>query len=250
MTENNPNRVALITGASKRIGANIARSLHQNGFNVILHYHHSKDEALALTAQLNQQRPNSATALFANLIDIPKLEHFTQAAVRVFQRLDVLVNNAAVFMQTPFNQATEDAWDTLVDTNLKAAYFLTKACYPALKKTQGCIINIAAIHAFQPLKHYSIYNISKAGLVMLTRSLARDLAPIVRVNAIAPGMMIWPEGDNALDSGQQTKVLDKIALKRCGTPDDISQGVIYLACHAPYVTGEVLTIDGGRQIIG
>ncbi len=235
--------VALVTGGARRIGAEIARQLHRAGYRIIVHHRHSCDEARSLCGQLNHQHPDSARAIQADLSDTGALQGLADQALALWNRLDLLVNNASAFYPTPLGQITPAAWSDLMASNLSAPLFLSQALAPALKDSRGCIINLVDIHALRPLKDHSVYCAAKAGNLMLTRSLALELAPEVRVNAIAPGAILWPEQSPAASES----VLPLIPLRRCGTPADIAQALLYLA-SAPYVTGQVLAVDGGRSL--
>lgn len=239
-------KVALITGGAHRIGAQISTLLHQQGMNVVVHYHRSEHAALNLVGQFNQQRPHSAAAISANLLDLPSLHNLILTTHQYWQRLDVLVNNASTFYATPLAQTSENQWLDLLGTNLKAPFFLIQAAHEFLKQSQGNIVNIVDIHAHKPLKGYPVYSIAKAGLVMLTKAMARELGPEVRVNAIAPGAILWPE--QALDDATQKEILSRTTLKRCGNPMDIATAALFLIRDAHYTTGHVLTVDGGRSL--
>lgn len=244
----NDSPVALITGAARRIGAHIARHLHSDGYRVLVHYRSSEADALALVDQLNQSRPDSALALQADLADLAQIEHLAQAASEQWGQLDALINNASSFYPTPLGRATEADWDDLIGSNLKAPFFLCQALAPALTASRGAIINIADIHGQRPLKQHPIYCAAKAGNIMLTQSLARELAPKVRVNGIAPGAIMWPEQAAGLNPDKQEAILDKVPLKRPGEALDIAQTVAFLLRQAPYVTGQIIAVDGGRSI--
>lgn len=244
------NKVALVTGAARRIGAEIARQLHQAGMNIVLHYNVSEEEALALCAELNQLRAESAVAIRADLHEQEVERSLIKQAVEVWQRLDVLVNNASRFYRTAFGKVTEYAWDDLMNSNLKAPFFLAQAAAPYLTAQQGVIINITDIHAQRPLRDYSVYCISKSGLLMLTKLLAKELGPAVRVNAVAPGPIIWPEGENKLTEQEKHKIIGSTSLKRAGSPAEIAKAVMYLVRDADYVTGQVINVDGGRLAAG
>ena len=241
-------KVALITGAARRIGAAIAIQLHRVGYNLILHYHHSKKEAETLCSSFNQRRSHSAVLFEAELRDITKLPRLVESAAGEWGRLDVLVNNASCFRKTPLGQVAEKDWDELMDANLKAPFFLSQLASPYLAKTEGCIINLADIHVERPFRDYSVYCISKAGIVALTRILAKELGPTIRVNAISPGMMMWPEGENTLSDHLQQKIINEAVLKRIGRPQDIAKAVLLFAREAAYITGQVLAVDGGRLL--
>jgi pteridine reductase len=236
---------ALITGAGRRVGAAIARKLHGAGSNVAIHYRGSASAALQLVSELNAVRPDSALAQPADLLDMSQLEALVSEVVHRAGRLDCLVNNASSFYPTPLAELTEAQWLDLIGTNLKAPLFLAKSALPHLKVTRGCIINIVDIHALRPLKDHTIYGAAKAGLGFLTKALARDLAPEIRVNGVAPGAILWPEG-GVSDSMRDT-VLRQIPLRRVGEPDDIAGCVLYLVRDARYVTGQIIAVDGGRS---
>jgi len=240
------NKVVLITGAARRIGAAIATSLHQSGADVAIHYRGSADEAAALADKFNAQRPNSATTFSSDLNDTTVLQGLIDEVLNWRGRLDILVNNASSFYATPIGEINEDHWDDLVGSNLKAPLFLSQAAAPSLRKTNGVIINIVDIHAQRPLRDHTVYGVSKAGLAMLTRSLAKDLAPEVRVNGVSPGAILWPE-DKMSDETKDI-ILNQIPLDRTGDPDDIAACVLYLAQDAGYVTGQIIAVDGGRSI--
>ena len=240
-------KVVLITGGAKRVGAAICRRLHSAGANLMLHYRASAGEARLLQAELNHVRAESVALIQADLLDLNKLPAIIDQTLQTFTRLDALVNNASSFFATPVSEITAAAWDDLIGTNLRAPLFLAQAAAPALKRTQGAIVNIADIHAERPLKNYIVYSIAKAGLVGLTRSLARELAPEVRVNAIAPGPILWPD-EEVFDELARQRIISHTPLKREGAPDDIAKAVHYLLADAPYVTGETINVDGGRHI--
>ena len=240
-------RAALITGGAKRVGAAICRRLHAAGANLMLHYRRSAGEARLLQAELNHVRAKSVALIQADLLDLNKLPAIIDQTLQTFSRLDALVNNASSFFSTPVGEITAQAWDDLIGTNLRAPLFLAQAAAPALKKTQGAIVNIADIHAERPLKSFVVYSVAKAGLVAVTHSLARELAPEVRVNAIAPGPILWPD-DEAFDELSRQRIISHTPLRREGTPEDIARAVHFLLAEAPYVTGETLHVDGGRHI--
>lgn len=238
-------RVVLITGGAKRLGATTVRALHAAGASIVVHYHQSREAAERLVAELNAQRAGSAHAVSANLLDTDALPALVAAAIERYGRLDVLVNNASSFYPTPVGEITAAQFDDLIGTNLRAPLFLTQAAAPALRATQGLVINMADIHGQRPLKDYPVYSAAKAALVMLTRSLARELGPEVRVNAIAPGPVLWPE--QPLDDALKAEIVGKTALKRSGSPDDIARTALFLATSAPFITGQVIAVDGGRS---
>jgi pteridine reductase len=236
----------LVTGAAKRLGAAIARAANVEGANVIVHYRSSRIAADELCASLNAARAGSAIAVQADLLDTQSHAPLVATALNAFGRLDVLVNNASTFYPTPFGAITENQWRDLMGANLKAPLFLSQAAAPALRKSQGLILNMADIHARRPLPNYSVYSIAKAGLVMMTHSLARELGPEIRVNAIAPGPVLWPEGD--LDANLKQEIVSKTALQRSGSPDDVVRAALFFMQDAPFVTGQILAVDGGRGI--
>ncbi len=240
-------KVVLITGGAKRLGATICRRLHVAGANLMLHYRASAGEARLLQAELNHQRKDSVALIQADLLDLGKLPSLIDQTVQIFGRLDALVNNAASFYPTPVGEITADDWETLVGANLRAPLFIAQAAAPALKKAQGAIVNITDIHAERPLKNYLLYSVAKAGLVGLTRSLARELAPEVRVNAVAPGPILWPD-DDTFDELSRQRIISHTPLKREGTPEDIARAVHFLLAEATYVTGETINVDGGRHV--
>jgi len=240
-------KVVLITGGAKRVGAATCRRLHSAGANLMLHYRVSAGEARLLQAELNHQRKDSVALIQADLLDIAKLPAMVEQTVQSFGRLDALVNNASSFFQTPVGEITAASWEDLIGTNLRAPLFLSQAAAPALKKSLGAIVNITDIHAERPLKNYVVYSVAKAGLVGLTRSLARELAPEVRVNAIAPGPILWPD-DETFDELSRQRIISHTPLKREGTPEDIAKAVHFLLAEATYVTGETINVDGGRHV--
>ena len=240
-------KVVLITGGAKRVGAAICRRLHGAGASLMLHYRASAGEARLLQAELNGTRADSVALIQADLLDLKALPPLVEQTVQRFGRLDALVNNASSFYASPIGEITSAIWDDLMGTNLRAPLFLAQAAAPALRKAQGAIVNIADIHAERPLKSYIVYSVAKSGLVALTRSLARELAPEVRVNAVAPGPILWPD-DDAFDEVSRQRIISHTLLKREGTPDDIAKAVHFLLADATYVTGETIHIDGGRHI--
>lgn len=243
MTDSGP--VALITGAAKRIGAAMATRLHSEGFRVIIHYGHSKDDAHTLAQKLNDIRPESATCLQANLCDSEEVKALSDNAVSVWGQLDVLVNNASSFYPTPIGSISEDDWLSLVGSNVKGPLFLSQALAPALRKTKGCIVNMVDMHIERPLPKHSVYLLAKSGLASLTQSLAIDLAPDIRVNGIGPGAILWPERE--MEDNEKDKLLSSIPLGELGKPDDIAQTLSFLV-SASYVTGQIIFVDGGRSL--
>ena len=239
-------QVILITGGARRVGAEIARTLHAAGANILIHYRSSASAAMALTNHFNEIRPHSAAALAADLSAAQAPEKLIAATLLEYGRLDILINNASSFYPTPVGQITLVQWEDLMDSNLKAPLFLSQAAAPSLAKQHGLIINMIDIHALRPLKAHPVYSTAKAGLAMLTRALARELGPNIRVNGIAPGPVLWPEGD--MDEDLKHEIIDKTALKRHGTPQDIARTALFLAKDAPYITGQIIAVDGGRSI--
>lgn len=247
LTDNTTIRqVALITGAAHRIGASIAHQLHQHGMNIVIHYRSSHKDAEALVQKLNQKRADSAIALGTDLLETNALPQLIHSAHQHWGRLDALVNNASSFYPTPIGTANEQHWDELVGSNLKAPFFLAQAAAPYLKKTQGCIVNIIDIHAQKPLKAHTIYSVAKAGLQMLTLALARELGPEIRVNGVSPGAILWPEKE--LSPEAKTDIIERTALKRQGCPEDIAKTVAFMIHDAKYISGQILSVDGGRTL--
>jgi len=240
-------RSALVTGAAKRIGAVIARTLHAAGANVAIHYNRSAAEADELAAELNRARAKSAFTIGADMRDIAAVERMAaQVLERTGKRLDVLVNNASNFYPTPIGTITLEQWDDLFGSNLKAPLFLSQALVPALRAARGVIVNIVDVHSQRPLRDHPVYGPAKAGLAMLTRSLAKDLGPDVRVNGVSPGAILWP--DEGMSDGLRAAIIKQTALKRAGTPEDIAAAVLFLVRDAPYVTGQIIAVDGGRSV--
>jgi pteridine reductase len=239
-------RVALITGGVHRIGAHTARTLHAEGMRLVLHYRNSREAAQALQAELNAQRADSVVLVRADLLDYNALAKVIADAHSAWGRLDVLVNNASSFYPTPVGTVDEAQWDDLMGSNLKAPFFLAQAAGPHLRAQHGCIVNIVDIHADRPLKRYPVYSMAKAGLVMLTKAMACELGPEVRVNAVAPGAILWPEHE--MDEVTQQRIISRTFLKRQGHPENIARAVLYLIRDADYTSGQVLTVDGGRSL--
>jgi pteridine reductase len=236
-------KTALITGGAQRIGAQITKTLHAHGYNIVIHYRNSSQEAQTLADELNQLRANSATLIQAELSDLQALK----TLANTIKQLDVLVNNASVFYPTSMQNANENDWNTIINTNLMAPFFLSQSLSAVLSKNKGCIINIVDIHAQRPLKNHAIYNISKAGLAMMTQTLAKELAPEIRVCGVAPGSILWPENQAKLNDEQKDKMLNKIPLSKQGSPEDIANTVLFLA-NSPYITGQIISVDGGRTL--
>lgn len=246
-SSNDPSgKVALISGAAHRIGAELVRQLHASGMNIALHYRSSASGADALATTLNRQRPNSVKLIQGDLLNHDDLPRIVEEAAIHWQRLDVLINNASSFYATPVGDATEAQWDDLIGTNLKAPFFLSQAAWPHLKRHHGCIVNIVDIHAQRPMKGYPIYSAAKAGLAMLTMALARELGPEVRVNGVAPGAILWPEHE--LDDSTKQQIIDRTALKRQGSPADIARTALFLIRDADYISGQIINVDGGRTL--
>jgi len=239
-------KTVLITGAARRVGAAIVRAMHGAGANLVVHYRKSANEAAQLADELNAKRGKSVVTMQADLLDVAKLPALVEFAVRTFGGLDVLVNNASSFYATPVGEITPAAWDDLMGSNLKVPLFLSQAAAPALRKSSGLIVNIVDIHSLRPLRNYTVYCAAKAGLHMLTRSLARELGPEVRVNGISPGPVLWAEGQ--ADDAARKKVVDSTILKRMGTPQDIARTALFFAASAPFITGQILAVDGGRSV--
>ncbi len=239
------NKVALITGASQRLGATTARVLHEAGLNIVVHYRSSRDAAHALQKELNAKRENSVVLVQADLLSMQGLPALAKEAHQAWNRLDVLINNASTFYHTPIGKASESHWDDLFGTNAKAPLFLSQAAAPFLKQTRGCIVNMVDIHGEKPLKEHTIYCMAKASLIMLTKSLSKELGPDVRVNAIAPGAIMWPHD---LDEVTKQRIVSRTFLKRKGDPLDIARTIRFLVLEAPYITGQVISVDGGRSL--
>lgn len=242
------NQAVLVTGAARRVGAVIVAAFHAAGARVAIHYRSSAPDADALAGRLNAVRADSARAFRADLADAPACDTLVTEVVRAFGRLDVLVNNASTFYPTPVGTITPDQFDDLVGSNLRAPLFLSQAAAPELAKHEGLILNIGDIHGLRPLAGHAVYSAAKAGLLMLTRSLARELGPAIRVNAIAPGPVMWPE--RGVDEELRQRIIARTALKRAGSADDVAKAALYFATGAPFVTGQVLAVDGGRLVGG
>lgn len=237
--------VVLVTGSARRVGATIVRWLHDEGLRVLIHYRGSRDDAAALADSLNARREDSARILQADLLNLNDIQRLAREAEEAWGRLDYLVNNASTFYATPVGEIDAQAWDDLVGSNLKAPTFLTQACAPALVRTRGAVVNIVDIHALRPLKGYPVYSAAKAGLWALTQAYARELGPDVRVNGVAPGAILSPE--DPTNAGTHEAMVERTALKREGHPDDIARTVRFLLLDAPYITGQVIPVDGGRS---
>ena len=240
-------KVALVTGGARRVGAAIARCLHAEGMSLVIHYRHSEREALALKDDLERIRPESVGLVMGALGADTIARRIISDAIAVFGRLDALVNNASAFYPTPLGQVTEHEWEDLMASNLKAPFFLAQAASAELRAREGCIINLVDIHAERPLKNYPVYSIAKAGLAMMTWSMARELAPEVRVNGVAPGTILWPE--RVLSQGVKEEILARVPQKREGSPEDLARAVRFFLRDAPYVSGQILAVDGGRSVV-
>lgn len=239
--------VVLVTGGAKRVGAAIVKRLHREGWRVAIHYRASAIEADALAASLNTLRAGSAITLQADLLDVPALPALIERCVTACGRLDALINNASTFYPTAIGDISTANWAELVGSNLQAPLFLSQAAAPHVRATHGCIVNITDIHAERPMAGYLVYNVAKAGLQGLTRALARDLAPDVRVNAVAPGPIEWPD-DGQIPATERARILDQVPLQREGGAEQIAEAVKYLVCDAHFVTGHTINVDGGRSI--
>jgi len=241
-----PVKTALITGGAKRVGAVTSRTLHQAGYNVIIHCRLSRQAADNLASELNAKRTDSATVIQGDLNIASVYDHLIEQAYQCWQRLDVLVNNASSFYPTPVGSITLDDWDNLVNSNMKAPLFLAQAAAPYLKQSHGNIINMVDVHAQRPMKEHPVYCAAKAGLAMLTMSLAKELGPEIRVNGIAPGAILWPEND--MPEHTKKLILERTSLKRPGEPIDIAKTILFLVRDADYITGQIIAVDGGRSI--
>ena len=241
-------QVVLITGGAKRVGAAICRELHANGVQLMIHYKTSINEARALQAELNLQRANSVAIIQGDLLNIAVLPSLVHETINQFGRLDVLINNASTYYPTEIGKIDEENWHDLVGSNLKAPMFLAQAAAGELRKNHGCIVNITDMHIERPKKGYVVYSVAKAGLVTLTKSLAHELSPEVRVNAVAPGPVQWPESNPQFDEVYRQRVISQTLLKTIGTPQDIAKAVKFLVADAPFITGHVLAVDGGRSL--
>ncbi|MCP3679191.1 MAG: pteridine reductase [Gammaproteobacteria bacterium] len=239
-------KVALISGAGKRLGATIATRLHQQGYNVVVHYRQAAESAEALCSTLNTQRDHSAITLQADLSDSTALQPLISQAVQQWGQLGLVVNNAAAFYPTPLTEANVDDWQLIFNTNVRAPFFLVQAAIPHLEKVNGNVINIVDIHAEQPLKNFSLYCMSKAALLAMTRSMAKELGPAIRINGIAPGMVAWPN-DDSLTENARASIIKRIALKRAGSADNIAETVCFIV-NNDYLTGEIIHVDGGRLL--
>ena len=241
-------KVVLVTGGAKRVGAAICRHLHAAGAQLAVHYRSSELQALELQNDLNGMQADSVAIFQADLLDQKALPQLVRAVIEKFGKLDVLVNNASTFYPTPLAEVDEQQCDDLLGTNLKAPLFLAQAAAEELRRQHGCIVNIVDIHAERPMQDHLVYSVAKAGLAALTRGLAQEMAPQVRVNAVAPGVIIWPEGEEWMNQERRRKIVAHTLLKREGEPDDIARTVAFLVKDAPYITGQTISVDGGRSI--
>jgi pteridine reductase len=246
MSSFNERPVALITGGAKRVGAVIARTLHASGYDLALHCRHSIAEAQALAAELSQQRADSVLVLQADLTDTRNLPQLIDAALARYGRLDALVNNASAFYDTPIDRASIEQWNDLFASNAQAPFFLTQAALPALRAAHGAIVNLVDIYAERSIANYPIYVMAKGALAAMTRTLALDLAPDIRVNGVAPGAVMWPSDGKSYDD--QQAMMARTPLGRAGTPEDVAATVLWLLRDAPFVTGQIIRVDGGRSI--
>jgi pteridine reductase len=248
MEEGLQGKVVLVTGGARRVGAAICRRLHAAGANLLVHYRSAALEARALQVELNARRADSVALAQADLLKTAACSQLVKAALKHFGQLDAVVNNASSFYPTAIGEITEQAWDDLVGTNLKAPLFLAQAAAPELRKQHGCIVNLVDIHAELPMRNHAVYTAAKGGLAALTRALARDLGPEIRVNGVAPGTILWPDDETWRDELSRQRIINQTALKRIGEPDDIAKAVQFLLADAPYVTGQIIAVDGGRGI--
>jgi pteridine reductase len=246
MTSKHP-PVVLITGAAKRVGAVIARTLHGCGYQLVIHHRNSPGEAAALQAELEQARPDSTLVLQAELSEFDRLPELIAKTIGRFGRLDALVNNASAFYPTPIGTATPKHWDELFDSNARAPFFLSQAAVPHLQNSHGAIVNLVDIYAERPLKNHTVYCMAKAALAAMTLSLARELGPEIRVNGVAPGAVLWPESGKGY--ADQATLIANTALQRAGTPDDVAEAVRWLLMEARYTTGQIIRVDGGRSLM-
>jgi pteridine reductase len=241
-------KMVLVTGGAKRVGAAICRRLHATGAQLAVHYRSSEQEALDLQKELNELRPKSVAVFQADLLDLNALPRLVYKVIKKFGQLDALVNNASSFYATPLVDIDDQQWHDLLGTNLKAPLLLAQAAAAELRRRHGCIVNIADIHAERPMHGHLLYSVAKAGLVALTKGLAQEMAPQVRVNAVAPGVIVWPENEAWMDEERRRKIVAHTLLKREGEPDDIARTVVFLIQDAPYITGQIIAVDGGRSI--
>lgn len=242
------NKVALITGAAQRVGKATASLLHAHGYNIVIHYRSSQAAAQNFAEELNSIRKDSAKTVKFDLNDTANIQALADSVKDCFDRLDALINNASSFYPTPVGSADLAQWDDLIASNMKTPFFLAQALAPELRKNNGCIINMVDIHAEKPLKDHPIYCMAKAGLAMMTKSLAKELAPNIRVNGIAPGVILWPPNEDAFSNQIQQDIISRVALKKMGNPNDVAETIYFLLEHAPYITGQIINVDGGRSL--
>lgn len=240
------NKVALITGAAARLGAETSRYLHRAGYDIVVHYRNSSSKAEQLAEKLNQERENSAALVQGDLLDEGVVERVIEQALQFKGKLDLLVNNASSFYPTAVGETTTEQWDDLIGSNMKVPYFLSQAAAQALKVSHGCIVNMVDIHAQRPLKNHTVYSMAKAANAMMVKSLARELGPEVRVNGVAPGAILWPS--EGMTDSKKTEILDRTTLKRAGEPADIAKTIVFLATQANYISGQIIAVDGGRTV--
>jgi pteridine reductase len=241
-------KVALITGGARRLGAAISCALHEGGFDLMVHYRSSAEEARKLQAELNAVRADSVALVQTDLLNLSSLPALVADTLKRFGRLDALINNASIFSPTPIGEVTERGWDDLTGINLKVPLFLSQAAAPHLKRTHGCIVNIIDIHGDRPMRNYLVYSVAKGGLKTLTRALATELGPEIRVNGVSPGAILWPDDSHWSDELARQRIVNTTLLKRVGEPDDIARTVRFLVVDAQYITGQVVAVDGGRSI--
>ena len=244
---NKKKQIAIVTGGAKRIGASISRRLHKANIDLIIHYKTSEKEAISLRDELNKQRKNSASLIKADLLDPKSYSKIINETIKIYGQLNFLINNASTYYPTNINQIDQLNWDNLIGSNLKAPLFLCKEAAPFLKKNNGSIINITDAHITKPKENYIIYSIAKAGLTNLTKSLAQELGPEIRVNAVAPGPVLWPENSNEFNNSYRKKVISQTMLKKVGEPDDVAKAVEFLLLNSNFITSHILNVDGGRS---
>lgn len=250
MAQSYQHPVALVTGSAQRIGAETVKRLHNESYSIILHYRNSSAAAEKLMAELNVIRSDSAKMFQADLNDFNDIQQLSKSALDAFGRVDLLVNNASSFYPTEVGTVDEAIWHDLMSSNLKAPFFLSQALAPALKASNGAIINLIDIHADRPLKVHPVYCMAKAGLAMMTKSLAKELGPNVRVNGVAPGAILWPEQSGEMSDADKVAILERVPLGRAGEPADIANTIVFLATKAPYISGQIIAVDGGRSMHG
>ncbi len=245
MSEHSTPRVALVTGAAQRIGAEICSTLHNAGFNILIHYRSSAQPAEALAVTLNDKRSDSAACIKADLTNSQDVQALASTALKQWGYVDALINNASTFYPTPLNKSTEEDWNVLFDSNVRGPFFLSQALTPSLTERHGCIVNLVDIHSERPMAEHTIYSMAKASVAMMTKTLAKEMAPAVRVNGVSPGAILWP--DLEFDEDNQSSILNKIPMQKIGDVSDIANAVAFLVNDAPYVTGQIIAVDGGRS---